>query len=327
MPARGRRSNLVLYGALFANLGIAVAKFVAAAVTGSSAMLAEGFHSVVDSLNEVLLLHGRRRAARPADASHPFGYGRELYFWCLVVALLIFAVGAGFSIYEGVRHLLQPVASTSPAINFTVLAIAFVLEGASWRLAWRQARAAKGALGWRAFVRQTRDPPELIVLLEDSAALLGIAIAAAGIAASQLTGNPVWDGIASIGIGLVLALVAVLLATLSKALLVGERPDPVMEAGIRARVAAEAGVARVNHLHAIHVGPQQVFVAMSVDFDDGLTVGTLEQRLDALTRELVARWPVISGLYIRPEHVATPPPPAATAADETAATPRGEATR
>lgn len=312
--AMQRKSNLVLYGALFANLGIAVAKFAAAAVTGSSAMLTEGFHSVVDSFNELLLLYGKRRAARPADTSHPFGYGRELYFWCLVVALLIFAVGAGFSLYEGVRHVLHPEPARHAALNFAVLGVAFVLEGASWRLAVREARAAKGDDGWWAFLRQTRDPPDIIVLLEDSAALLGILIAAAGIGLSLLTGNPVWDGAASIAIGLVLATVAVSLAMLSKALLVGERPDPQMEAGIRAQVAAQPGVSGVNHLHAIHVGPAQVFVAMSVDFDDAMPVGELERRMTALDQAVMQRWPAVSGIYIRPESAATvvtlPPAPA-----------------
>ena len=294
-------SNLVLYGALAANGGIAVAKFVAAGMTGSSAMLTEGFHSVVDSFNELLLLYGRRRAARPPDADHPFGYGRELYFWSLVVALLIFAVGAGFSIYEGVVHLLAPEPLRDPTINYVVLGVAFALEAGSWWLAMRATRAARRELGLAAFLRLVRDPSNVTVLLEDSAALLGILLAAAGIFATQLTGDPLWDGAASIAIGLVLATVAVLLARMSKALLIGEPPDPRMDADIRQRVLAMPGVVAVNHMRAIHTGPQQVFVAVSVDFDDAMTVGTLERRLDELRRQLLQRWPSISGIYIRPE--------------------------
>lgn len=294
-------SNLVLYGALAANGGIAVAKFVAAGITGSSAMLTEGFHSVVDSFNELLLLYGKRRAARPADADHPFGYGRELYFWSLVVALLIFAVGAGFSIYEGAVHLLHPEPLRDPTINYVVLGVAFALEAGSWWLAMRSTRAARRELGLAAFLRQVRDPSNVIVLLEDSAALLGIVLAAAGILATQLTGDALWDGAASIAIGLVLATVATLLARMSKALLIGEPPDPRMDADIRRRVLAMPGVTGVNHMRAIHTGPQQVFVAMSVDFDDAMTVGVLERRLAELRSELLQRWPSISGIYIRPE--------------------------
>ena len=300
-----RESNLILYGALLANFGIAAAKFVAAAMTGSSAMLTEGFHSVVDGFNEILLLYGKHRAARPADAEHPFGYGRELYFWSLVVALLIFAVGAGFSIYEGVRHVMDPEPVRDPTINYIVLGAALLMEGASWRLAVRGVRADKGSASWWQAISQTRNPPDIIMLLEDSAALLGIAIAATGIALSQVTGNGMWDGAASIGVGCVLALVAVLLARLSKQLLIGERPDPAMEADIRRELLAQPGVVAINHLRAIHSGPHHVLVAMSVDFDDAMTVGELERELTQTRLRLVQRWPDITSLYIRPENGAT----------------------
>lgn len=308
-----RESNLILYGALVANFGIALAKFVAAAMTGSSAMLTEGFHSVVDSFNEVLLIYGKRRAARPPDSQHPFGYGRELYFWSLIVALIIFAVGAGFSIYEGIRHVMDPEPIRDPTINYVVLGVALLLEGASWRLAVRGVRARKGALSWWQVIERTRDPPDVIVLLEDSAALLGILIAAAGIFLSQLTGSGVWDGAASIGVGCVLALVSILLARMSKELLIGERPDPAMEDGIRQELLAHPGVVAINHLRAIHTGPHNVLVAMSVDFDDAMTVGELEQELTRVRERLVQRWPDITSLYIRPEHVAAGATPALTA--------------
>jgi cation diffusion facilitator family transporter len=206
------KDNIVLYAALAANLGIGVAKFVAAGITGSSSMLTEGFHSVVDSLNQVLLLYGQRRAKRPADQAHPFGYGRELYFWAFVVAILIFAIGAGISIYEGWRHIQHPEPLSSPTINYVVLAISILLEGSSWTLAVREFAASKGKEGWWRAIRRSKDPAGFIVLFEDSAALAGLAIAGIGIWASHAFDDPRIDGVASILIGLILGLVAILLA-------------------------------------------------------------------------------------------------------------------
>src|SRR5690242_18712926 len=218
-------SGLVLYAALAANLGIAVAKFIAAALSGSSSMLSEGFHSVVDSGNQVLLIYGGHKAKRPPDHQHPFGYGRELYFWSFVVAILIFAVGAGVSIYEGYRHIREPEQLQSATLNYIVLAVSAALEGSSWFLARREFATAKGDTGWWQAVRQSKDPPTFIVLFEDSAALAGLAVAAIGVWASHYWQDPRIDGAASIGIGLILAAVAVLLARESKGLLIGERAD------------------------------------------------------------------------------------------------------
>ena len=182
-------SGLVLYAALAANLGIAIAKFVAAGLTGSSAMLTEGFHSVVDSLNQILLLYGQKRADRPADHLHPVGYGRELYFWSFVVAILIFATGAGLSVFEGVVHLADPEPPRDATIAYAVLAISFALEGASWVTAVRAFGRAKGGQGWWRAIRRSKDPPAFIILFEDSAALVGLAIAAIGIWLSHATGD------------------------------------------------------------------------------------------------------------------------------------------
>ena len=295
------RQNLVLYGALAANLGIAVAKFVAAALTGSSSMLTEGVHSLVDSGNQVLLLHGQRRAKRPPDAAHPFGYGRELYFWAFVVAILIFALGAGVSVYEGWRHIVAPNPLESATVNYVVLAIAFVMEGASWTIARREFAAAKGDLGWWQAIRESKDPAGFIVLFEDSAALAGLVIAAVGVWASHRFGDPRIDGYASIAIGLVLAAVAILLSREAKGLLIGERADPAVVARVRATVQDWPGVEAVNHVRTIHTAPNSIFVAISADFDDTLTMGEGEAMIEEIEQALKKAEPRLSSIYIRPE--------------------------
>jgi cation diffusion facilitator family transporter len=298
------KANIVLYGALAANLGIAVAKFVASAISGSSSMLTEGIHSLVDSGNQILLLYGQRRAKRPPDAVHPFGYGRELYFWAFVVAILIFAVGAGVSIYEGWVHILEPEPLRDPLINYVVLAVAALLEGGSWAIAVKEFNAKRhGASWWRA-VRRSKDPAGFIVLFEDSAALLGLGIAAAGVWASHALGDPRIDGIASIAIGLILALVAVLLAREAKGLLIGESADPDLVLGIWAAVEQSRGVAVVNHVRTIHTSPEAVFVAVSADFHDTLVMGEAETLIETLEQELKQTFPQLTSIYIRPEKAA-----------------------
>ena len=215
-PSSGLRANLVLYGALAANLGIGIAKFVAAGITGSSAMLSEGLHSCVDSLNQVLLLYGQHRSRRPADGAHPFGYGRELYFWSFIVALLIFALGAGLSIYEGWKHIARPEPLAPPLVNYVVLAFSILLEGGSWVLAMREFAESTGGRGWWRTFRDSKDPAAFMVLFEDSAAIVGLLIAAAGVWASHHWNEPALDGWASVAIGVVLAAVAIVLARESK---------------------------------------------------------------------------------------------------------------
>ncbi len=295
------KDNIVLYGALAANLGIGVAKFVAAGITGSSSMLTEGVHSVVDSFNQILLLYGQRRAKRPADEAHPFGYGRELYFWAFVVAILIFAVGAGVSIYEGWRHIKEPEPLTSPTINYIVLAIAVLLEGGSWTLAVREFSASKGDEGWWRAIHRSKDPAGFIVLFEDSAALAGLAIAGVGIWASHAFDDPRIDGVASIAIGLILGLVAILLARESKGLLIGERADPAVIETIRGIVAAHPGIVSVNHVRTIHTAPDSIFAAISADFEDAITMGVGETIIEDMEIELKAAVPMLASIYIRPE--------------------------
>ena len=304
-------SNRTLIIALGANVGIAVAKFVAAAITGSSAMLTEGVHSLVDSANQLLLMWGRRAARRPADHRHPFGHGRELYFWSFVVAVLVFALGAGVSVYEGVIHILEPEPAVSPLVAYGVLLVSFLLEGGSTVAAFREFRAAKGALGWFEAVRESKDPPTFIVLLENGAAMAGIGAAAIGLALSQLTGNPFFDGAASIVIGLILGATAWLLAVESKALLIGEAADPALVEGIRAAAGAQPGIVGVGEVRTVHSAPDQITVAMSADFDDGISAGDVERIVAAIEREVAVRWPAVKRLHIRPQQGARPPAPEA----------------
>lgn len=295
-------STRVLLIALAANVGIAIAKFAAAAVTGSSAMLTEGVHSLVDSANQLLLLHGEKRAKRPPDALHPAGYGRELYFWSFVVALLVFAAGAGVSVYEGIRHLRHPEPAVSPYIAYGVLLVAFLLEGGSTLAAFRSFDAERGARSWWQALTQTKDASTVIVLLENGAAMAGLVIAAAGLALAQATGNPHWDGIASIMIGLLLGFVAIFLAREAKGLLIGEAADPALEAALR-DAATRSGVMRVGETITVHNAPDQVVAAMSVDFDNRMGAGDVERIVAEIEADVRRTLPQVVRLYIRPMEI------------------------
>lgn len=299
--ASGIKDNLVLYGALAANLGIAVAKFIAGGISGSSSMITEGVHSVVDSGNQVLLLYGQARAKKPPDPSHPFGYGRELYFWAFVVAILIFAVGAGVSVYEGVVHYQSPTPPEDPTLNYVVLAIAFVLEGTSWFIAMREFNAGRGDVSWWRSIKRSKDPPGFIVLFEDSAALVGLVIAAVGVWLSHRYGDGRFDGIASMAIGAVLAAVAMLLAREAKGLLIGESADPALIDAIRQTIERRAEITAINHVRTIHTAPDSIFVAISADFVDSLPMGEAERLIEEMEAQLKALSPQISSIYIRPE--------------------------
>jgi len=295
------RANIVLYGALAANLGIGVAKFVAAGISGSSSMLTEGVHSCVDSGNQILLLYGQKRAKRPADREHPFGYGRELYFWSFVVAILIFAVGAGVSVYEGYRHIKHPEELGSATLNYVVLAVSLVLEGSSWTIAVREFGRSKGEGSWWQAIHQSKDPSGFIVLFEDSAAIAGLVIAAIGVWASHHFGDPRIDGVASIAIGLLLGLVATLLARESKGLLIGERAEPEIVAKVRAVIDDSSAIVGVNHVRTLHTAPDSIFVAISADFVDSLTMGEGETVIADLEAQLREGVPMLASIYIRPE--------------------------
>jgi cation diffusion facilitator family transporter len=295
-------NNRTLLIAFAANLGIAVAKFGAAAFTGSSAMLTEGIHSVVDSANQLLLIWGRRQARKPADANHPFGYGRELYFWSFIVAVLVFALGAGVSVYEGIVHIREPEHAVSPYIAYGVLLVAFLLEGGSTWAAFNEFREAKGKLGWLEAVLRSKDPPAFIVLLENGAAMAGILVAACGLALAQITGNPFFDGAASVAIGIILGFTALLLAIESKALLIGEAADPEIVAALREEAQRRDGVIGVGDVLTVHSAPDQITAMISVDFDDSISAAAVERIVCEIEDEVSRRWPIVKRLYIRPLH-------------------------
>ncbi|RST32156.1 cation diffusion facilitator family transporter [Sphingomonas ginkgonis] len=281
-------------------MGIAVSKFGAAAFTGSSAMLTEGVHSVVDSSNQLLLLWGRKAARRPADQFHPFGYGRELYFWSFVVAVLVFALGAGVSVYEGIIHILEPEEAVSPYVAYAVLGIAFLLEGGSTLEAFKEFRTSKGKLSWVQAIRRSKDPPTFIVLLENGAAMAGILVAAVGLALSQVTDNPFFDGAASVVIGGILGFTAFVLAYESKALLIGEAADPDIIAGLRTLVGGKSGVTAVGEVLTVHSSPDQITAMISVDFDDEQSARDVERLVWTIEREAAERFPLVRRLFIRP---------------------------
>jgi cation diffusion facilitator family transporter len=289
----------VLLIALGANVGIAIAKFVAAAMTGSSAMLTEGVHSLVDSTNQLLLLYGQKRSRKAPDALHPAGYGRELYFWGFVVALLVFALGAGVSIYEGIKHLREPEAAVSPLIAYTVLTVAFALEAGSTLAAFRAFDAARGGKSWWAALTDTKDATVVIVLLENGAAMAGLVIAGVGLALSQVTGNPHFDGAASVLIGVILAVVAIFLAIEAKGLLIGEAASPELVTALRS-AASRDGVTGIGEIVTIHNAPNQIVVAMNVDFDNRIGAGDVERIIDEIERDVRAGHPDVTRIYVRP---------------------------
>ena len=303
-------NRFVLLAALAANLGIALAKFVAAAITGSSAMLTEGFHSVVDSTNQLLMLYGQKASQRPADDLHPLGYGRELYFWSFVVAILIFATGASLSVYEGVTHIVEPEPMVSPLVNYIVLGVSLLLEGGSWIVAMREFAEEKGDYGWWETVRRSKDPTTFIVLFEDSAAMAGLVIAAIGVTLAQLTRNPFWDGAASVVIGVVLGIVALLLARESKHLLIGERADGKLIAAIAKAFDDCSEVTRVGRVVTVHFAPDKVFAAVDIDFEDTVPVGAVEALIARTEATLREQWPEVASLYVKPLAGARYPDPA-----------------
>ena len=293
-------SNRTLVIAFLANLGIAASKFIAAMITGSSAMLTEGIHSVVDSTNQLLLMWGRRQSKKPPDKYHPLGYGRELYFWSFVVAVLVFSLGAGVSIYEGIIHIADPEPAVSPVIAYIVLLIAFVLEGWSTIEAFREFKEAKGKLGWVDAIRQSKDPPAFIVLLENGAAMAGIIAAAVGLFLSQLTGDPFFDGAASVVIGIILGITAMVLAYESKGLLIGEAADPELVRGLRQLACGKDGIVGVGHVLTVHSAPDQITAMMNVDFRDSISAGDVERIVSEVETEAHSRWPEVRRLFIRP---------------------------
>ena len=300
MAVAEHTSKTAIIAALIGNFLIAVTKGIAAALSGSSAMLSEAVHSFVDTGNEVLLLYGLKRAAKPPDKVHPYGYGRELYFWSFVVALLIFAVGAGVSAYEGFVHIRHPEPITDVWINFVVLGLAAIFEGVSWWFGWKAfSRVRRSRPIWDAFVA-SKDPTTFMVLFEDSAALLGIAIAAVATLFSWKLELPWIDRAGSVLIGLVLAIVAVLLARESKELLIGERASPELSAAVRETASEDPCVRQVVDITTSQMGPDQVIATISVEIDEDLRVPEVEQLIARIEGAIRSRYPQLFRIFIRP---------------------------
>ena len=299
------KSKGAIYGAIAANMAIAVTKFLVAGITGSSAMLSEGIHSAVDTFNGVLLLVGLKLSQRPATPEHPFGHGKELYFWGLIVAVLIFGLGGGLSFYEGVQHVRHPEPLHDPMWNYVVLGAAAVFEGSSFAIALRQfLREAGDTPFWEALHR-SKDPTTYTVLAEDAAALVGLLVAALGIALSHRFDKPELDGAASLVIGLLLAGVAVALVRESRGLLIGEGIRPETARAIRSIALAQPKVRDVGRILSMYVGPDDVLVTMDLDFDEGTAATDAAAAIAAIERQVRERYPMIKRLFI--EAGAAPP--------------------
>lgn len=306
---RGRRkkssSQISVVAALIGDLLVAASKIVAAVRTGSAAMSSEAIHSVVDSTNELLLLYGIHRSKQKADADHPFGHGREIYFWSFVVSLLIFALGAGFSIYGGVSRILKPVPIESPIVSYIVLALAFIFEGGSWLVSLRQFRELKGELGFFDAFKLSKNPPSFMTLFEDSVALIGIFIAAASTFATVALGNPQIDGIGSVAIGLLLAGTSVFLARESKSLLMGEPAHLFVRKSILSIANSQSGCLRANGLITVQLGPDQVVAMLSLEFADTMLAPDIEEAVIGLEKLVREANPEIVALFVKPQTAKT----------------------
>ncbi len=296
MAAKG--SKKVIYAALAGNGLIAITKFGAATLTGSSAMLSEAIHSLVDTGNQGLLLYGIKRSKRPPDAAHPFGYGSELYFWAFVVAILIFGLGAGISFYEGVQKLLHPHPLKDPYINYIVLGLAMIFEAAAWYIAYKEFGKVRGNFGLFEAVQRSKDPTIFTVLFEDTAAMLGLIAALIGVACADFLDIAWADGAASVAIGVILAGTAAVLAYETKGLLIGEAASRELTQGVRGIVGRAKDVRHINELRSMHMAPNDILMALSLDFHDELSAGRVEQTIFKLEKDIKGRFPDVRRLYI-----------------------------
>lgn len=294
-------SKKVIYAALAGNALVAITKFIAASISGSSAMLSEAIHSVVDTGNQALLLYGLKRAKKPASEEFPFGHGKEIYFWSFIVAILIFAAGAGISIYEGIHSLLNPKPIENAYINYIVLIIAMLFEGAAWFYAFKEFTRAKGKWGYIDAIKREKDPSMFIVLFEDTAAMFGLAIAFFGILLGQLTGNQNYDGVASILIGCILGGTAIWLAYETKGLLIGESAKPEIIKYIRQHAGKYNIVENVNEVLTMHMGPDFILVNLSLDFSDSSTAKEVEEIISTIDKQLKKQFPEIKRIFIEAE--------------------------
>ena len=294
-------SKKVIYAALIGNTLVFITKIIAAFFTGSSAMLSEAIHSAVDTGNQILLLYGLKRAKKPANKQFPFGHGKEVYFWSFVVAILIFAVGAGVSIYEGIHSLLVPSEVENIYLNYIVLIIAMGFEGAAWHYAFREFTRAKGKWGYLEAIHRSKDPSVFMVLFEDSAAMLGLVIAFLSLLLGQITGNLYYAGVASILIGCILAGTAIWLAYETKGLLIGESANQETVDKIREYAQTYPIVEQVNEVLTMHMGPDYVLVNLSIDFSDSSVVGDIEKTIAKIDAQLKQQFPEIKRVFIEAE--------------------------
>lgn len=294
-------SKKVIYAALIGNGLIAITKFFASFLTGSSAMLSEGIHSLVDTGNQVLLLLGLKRAKKPADNRFPYGHGKEIYFWSFVVAIMIFAVGAGISIYEGIHSVMDPHPVQNPMTNYIVLILAMIFEAFAWYFAWKEFHRTKGERSYFKAVREEKDPTTFVVLFEDTAAMLGLIVAFIGIWLGQVTGIQLFDGLASIVIGIILAVTAGWLAYETKSLLIGESASKNVVDGVNRIAASFNSIRKVNETLTMHVGPQFILLNLSLDFNSDLDADTVEDSIAEITQEIKAEFPRIKRVFIEAE--------------------------
>lgn len=294
-------STRAVLAALTANAGIAVAKFVGFAVTGSSAMLAEAVHSVVDTANQALLLVGQRAAKRQADALHPFGYGRSRYFWSFVVALMLFSLGSIFALYDGYHKIRQPTELSSPVVAIVILVVAIALEAYSFRTAVRESQPLRGDASWWRFIRNSRNPELPVVLLEDTAALIGLVLALTGVSVAALTGDAVFDGVATIGIGVLLGVVAILLMVEMHSLLIGEGATGAEDNAIRLALQRTDNVTRLIHLRTQYLAPDELLVAAKIAFAPHVDLATVAATIDAAEANIRAVVPAAQVIYLEPD--------------------------
>jgi cation diffusion facilitator family transporter len=295
------REMRAVVAAFAANLGIAVIKFVAFLLTGSASMLAESVHSVADTGNQVLLFVGRGRSIRPASEEHPFGFGRERYFYGFVVSVMLFTVGAAFSVYDGIHKIINPDEIRSPLIAFVVLALSFVLESFSLRTAIGEANKVRGDRNWGTFIRRSKAPELPVVLLEDLAALIGLTFAFAGVALSVLTSDGRWDGIGSLAIGLLLATAAAILAVEMKSLLIGESASPEVQRMVVDALEAGPELAQVIHMRTVHISPDSILVAAKVEVRDADTTAQVAAAIDTAERRVRSAVPIARVIYLEPD--------------------------
>ncbi|HXS63076.1 MAG TPA: cation diffusion facilitator family transporter [Streptosporangiaceae bacterium] len=287
--------------ALSANLGIAATKFIAFIITGSASLLAESVHSVADSTNQVLLLVGRVRSRREGTEEHPFGFGAERYIYAFVVAVVLFVVGAIFSLYEGISRLRHPEEVLSPVVAFAVLGVAILLEAFSFRTAIKESGETRGSASWRSFIRHAKAPELPAVLLEDFAALIGLGFAMIAVALSTITGDGRWDGAGSLAIGLLLGCVAVVLAIEIKSLLVGESARPDVQRAIVTAIEGTGGIERVIHLRTMHVGPDQLLIAAKIAVKRADTAADIAAAIDESERAVRAAVPIARLIFLEPD--------------------------